>query len=65
MGTILTLMFSGGIFGQLVFGKLVENHDKRMILVASTIISAVFMFMYLETTGFESLTSLLLFGFVN
>ncbi|MCL5100611.1 MAG: MFS transporter [Candidatus Marsarchaeota archaeon] len=65
LGTILTLMFSGGIFGQLVFGKLVENHDKRMILVASTIISAVFMFMYLETTGFESLTSLLLFGFVN
>ena len=65
LGTTMTMMFSGGIVGQLVFGKLVETHDKRFILMVNIVISAVLMFLYIDTSGLLSLSFLILFGFVN
>ncbi len=65
LGTIMTLMFAGGILGQLVFGKLVETHDKRLILVVNTLLSALLLFLYVVTSGFLSLAFLGLFGFIN
>lgn len=65
LGTILTLMFMGGIPGQLFFGRLVEKYNKRMILVITTLASAVFMFLYIYTTGLFSLAMLIFFGFFN
>lgn len=62
---ILTLMFAGGIFGQLFFGKLVEDHDKRYLLAGSTAVSALLLFLYFSTSGLMSLVALALFGFVN
>ena len=58
LGTTLTLMFSGGIVGQLFFGKLVERYDKRMSLMVSTIFSALSMFLYIITSGVISLSML-------
>ena len=65
LGTTLTLMFSGGIVGQLFFGKLVERYDKRLSLMVSTIFSALSMFLYLITSGVFSLSMLVMFGFFN
>ncbi len=65
LGTTLTLMFSGGIIGQLFFGKLVENHDKRAVLAISTMLSALLMFLYLSTAGDVALAMLIMFGFFN
>lgn len=65
LGYTMTLMFSGGIAGQLVVGRLVESHDKRSVLVATTLMSAALMFLYLLTSGWLSLLMLGLFGFFN
>ena len=65
LGALTTLMFSGGIFGQLFFGRLVEDHDRRLILTTSTILSALLLYAYLETSGTASLVALALFGFTN
>ncbi len=65
LGYTMTLMFSGGIVGQLVIGRFVENHDKRSALVATTLISAGLMFLYLISSSWLSLVMLGLFGFFN
>ncbi|MCL4450779.1 MAG: MFS transporter [Candidatus Thermoplasmatota archaeon] len=65
LSTMMTLMFSGGILGQLLIGILVERYDKRMILVVTTVFSVLFMFLYLMTTGPISILTLVLFGFFN
>lgn len=65
LGIIMTIMFAGGILGQLVFGKLVEDHDKRVILTFSTIASATLMFLYIYFVGSFSLVFLAMFGFFN
>lgn len=65
LGTTMTLMFSGGIVGQLVIGVLVENHDKRRILITTTVFSVALMIAYLFTSGVASLVALATFGFFN
>lgn len=65
LGTMMTLMFSGGIVGQLLFGLLVERYNKKMILILTTVFSVLFMFVYLFTTGIISIFALALFGFFN
>lgn len=65
LGTTMTIMFSGGILGQSLFGRLAENHDKRMILMLSTISASILMFMYIYLTGTESLIFLLFFGLAS
>lgn len=65
VAAILTLMFSGGIFGQLFFGKLVEDYDKRYLLAGSTAVSALLLLLYFTTSGPLSLVALAFFGFVN
>jgi MFS transporter, FSR family, fosmidomycin resistance protein len=65
LGALTTLMYSGGIAGQLFFGRLVENHDRRVILALSTLSSALLLLAYLLTTGVVSLIALALFGFAN
>ena len=55
--TTMTIMFVGGIIGQLVFGKLVETYDKRLILTVSTISSAILLFLYIDLSGILSLAS--------
>ena len=65
LGVFTTLMYVGAIAGQLFFGKLVEDHDRRLILALSTVSSAVFLYLYLITSGTLSLVVLVLFGFAN
>lgn len=65
LSAMMTLMFSGGIVGQLIFGLLVERHDKRMILIVTTVFSVTFMFIYFFTAGTLSVVALALFGFFN
>jgi MFS family permease len=65
LGMTMTLMFSGGIIGQLIIGLLVENHDKRKILITTTVLSVVLMILYLFSNGTESLMALAAFGFFN
>jgi MFS transporter, FSR family, fosmidomycin resistance protein len=65
LGALTTLMYSGGIVGQLFFGRLVEEHDRRLILTLSTLSSALLLLAYLLTTGVVSLVALALFGFAN
>lgn len=65
LGALTTLMYGGGIVGQLFFGKLVEDYDRRLILMLSTVFSALLLFVYLVTTGAVSLAALALFGFAN
>ena len=65
LGVFITLMYSGAIVGQLFFGRLVESHDRRLILGASTVVSVVLLYAYLMTSGTVSLAALVLFGFAN
>ncbi len=65
LGTTLTLMFAGGIVGQLFFGKLVERYDKRFTLMLSTVSSALTMLLYINTSGIISISMLVMFGFFN
>jgi MFS transporter, FSR family, fosmidomycin resistance protein len=65
LGAMTTLMYAGPVVGQLFFGRLVEDHDRRMILASSTIISAALLFLYLVSSGTVSLVLLALFGFTS
>jgi len=65
LGAMMSLMYVGGILGQLLFGRLVEIYDKRRILATTTVLAAVLMFLYIITTGPLSYVFLGLFGFVN
>ncbi|MGC8645047.1 MAG: MFS transporter [Thermoplasmata archaeon] len=65
LGTMMSLMYVGGILGQLIFGRLVEIYDKRRVLAATTILAAVLMYLYIITAGPVSYTFLGLFGLVN
>ncbi|MEM0141542.1 MAG: MFS transporter [Thermoplasmatales archaeon] len=65
LGSMMSLMYVGGIVGQLIFGRLVEVYDKRRILATTTVLSAALMYLYIITSGTLSYLFLGLFGLVN
>ncbi|MEM0138216.1 MAG: MFS transporter [Thermoplasmatales archaeon] len=65
LGSIMSLMYVGGIAGQLIFGRLVEIYDKRRILAMTTVLAAAFMYLYIITSGTTSYVFLGIFGLVN
>ncbi len=63
LGYTVTIMYAGGIIGQPLFGLLVDRFDKRLVLSANSLLSAVSIFAYINLSGAEALVSLIFFGF--
>jgi MFS family permease len=62
LGLTLSLMYIAAIFGQILFGVLVDKFDKKLILAAASAGSAISILGYISTTGILELVFILLFG---
>ena len=62
LGYTVTLMYIGGILGQPLFGQLVDRFDKRAVLAANSLLSAVSIFAYINLAGAGAIVSLVFFG---
>ncbi|MHB8189610.1 MAG: MFS transporter [Ferrimicrobium sp.] len=63
LGYTVTIMYAGGILGQPIFGQLVDRFDKRVVLSANSLLSAVSILAYINLSGAGATVSLILFGF--
>ncbi len=63
LGITLSIMYVGAIFGQLVFGVLLDKFDKRMILGVSSAGAALSTLGYVLTGGTPEVAFITLFGF--
>jgi MFS family permease len=63
LGYTVTIMYAGGILGQPIFGQLADRFDKRVVLSANSLLSAVSILAYINLSGAGAVISLILFGF--
>ncbi len=63
LGATLTLMYAAGIVGQLFFGFMVENFEKRRVLALSFVGSSLSLLGFLYLEGYLLYASLFGFGF--
>ncbi len=63
LGYTVTIMYAGGILGQPIFGQLVDRFDKRVVLSANSILSAISILAYINLSGAGAIVSLIFFGF--
>ncbi|MHB1433929.1 MAG: MFS transporter, partial [Streptosporangiaceae bacterium] len=64
LGIAVTAMYAGGIIGQPLFGLLADRFDKRIVLAADSLGSALGIFWFLTTSGHgaTALLALAVFG---
>jgi MFS family permease len=64
LGIAVTAMYAGGIIGQPLFGLLADRFDKRIVLAADSLGSALGIFWFLTTSGHgaSALLALAVFG---
>lgn len=64
-GSALSIYEFAGVGGALTSGTLSDRFGRKFILVASAILSTVFLLLFLNVQGWMQAVVLLLFGFVN
>ena len=62
LGVAIAAMYTPAIFGQPVFGWLVDHYDRRVVLGLSSLASGVCILAYLFSTGWVSVAFLAAFG---
>ncbi len=62
LGGAVTAMYVPAIFGQPVFGWLVDHYDRRAVLGLSSLFSGLFVLAYLVSSGWVSVVFLAAFG---
>ncbi len=62
LGAAITAMYVPAIFGQPVFGWLVDHYDRRVVLGLSSLFSGLFILAYLVSSGWVSVIFLAAFG---
>ncbi len=62
LGGTVTTMYVPAIFGQPVFGWLVDHYDRRLVLASSSLLSGLSIVAYVLSSGWASLVFLAAFG---